>query len=154
MNVEIRQCRECLGTYPLTRDNFGNTPSGGFRFKCRSCMRAHVAAYSAANKDGLVERAATRKERQIRAGGNGYSDADISKIRGELGDRCAYCDIPLYKTGHIDHMTPVAQGGRDEASNVTICCEKCNLAKHAKNVEQFLQWRLQRGLKNRNPRVV
>lgn len=152
--MDIRQCRSCLESYPLTRDNFGNTPSGGFRFKCRACMRAHVEAYSAANKDGVAERAAVRREREARAGGIGYSNSDIAKVRRLLGDRCAYCDIPLNSAGHVDHMTPVAQGGKNEASNVTLCCEKCNLAKHAKNVEQFLRWRAERGLKNRNPRVV
>ena len=117
-------------------------------------MRAHVGAYSAANKDGVAERAAVRREREDRAGGKGYSDSDVSRIRRQLGDRCAYCDIPLDNAGHVDHMMPVAQGGKNEAANITLCCEKCNLAKHAKNVEQFLRWRIQRGLKNRNPRVV
>lgn len=51
-------------------------------------------------------------------------------------------------------MTPIAKGGRDEPANLTLACEKCNLAKHAKDVEEFLRWRTQRGLKNRRPRVV
>lgn len=152
--MEVRQCRDCQKSFPLTRDNFGNTPSGGFRFKCRACMRAHVADYSAANKGGVTARGAIRREREARAGGTGYSDSDTANIRKFLGDRCAYCDIPLNSAGHIDHMTPIAQGGRNEAANITLCCEKCNLAKHAKNVEQFLRWRTQRGLTNRYPRVV
>lgn len=152
--MEIRQCKDCLKSLPLSREHFGNTPSGGFRFKCRACMRAHVGAYSTANKDGVSERATLRRERLISAGGAGFSLDDVSKIRRSLQDRCAYCDAPLNGEGHTDHMKPVAQGGKDEAANITLCCEKCNLAKHAKNVEQFLRWRTERGLKNRVPRVV
>ena len=152
--MEIRQCLTCFKSYPLNRDNFGNTPSGGFRFKCRACMRAYVKDYSSANKDGVAERSAIRREREALAAGNGYTDEDILKIRKLLEDRCAYCNAQLADRWHIDHMNPVVQGGRTEVSNLTLCCEKCNFAKHAKNVEQFLYWRTQRGLKNRNPRVV
>lgn len=152
--METRQCRHCLKVFPLNRDNFGNTPSGGFRFKCRACMRAHVDAYSKANKEGVAERMAVRKEREAQAGGNGYSEEDVETLRKRLADRCAYCDAPLKGRGHVDHKIPIAQGGRNEPANLTLCCEKCNLAKHAKNVDEFLRWRLQRGLTNRTPRVV
>ncbi|NUN63314.1 HNH endonuclease [Pseudanabaena biceps] len=117
-------------------------------------MRAYVKDYSSANKDGVAERSAIRRERKAFAAGNGYTDEDILEIRKILEDRCAYCDAQLADRWHIDHMTPVVQGGRTEVSNLTLCCEKCNFEKHAKNVEQFLYWRIQRGLKNRNPRVV
>lgn len=152
--MESRQCRYCLQVFPLSRDYFGNTPGGGFRFKCRACMRAHVDAYNKANKEGVAERSTVRKTREAKAGGSGYSKEDIEKLRKLLADRCAYCDVPLNGRGHVDHKTPIAQGGRNEPINLTLCCEKCNLAKHAKNVEEFIRWRVQRGLKIRTPRVV
>jgi 5-methylcytosine-specific restriction endonuclease McrA len=107
-----------------------------------------------ANKKGVAERMAVRKEREAQAGGKGYSEEDVQTLRKLLADRCAYCDVQLNGKGHVDHKTPIAQGGRNEPANLTLCCEKCNLAKHAKDVNQFLLWRLQHGLKNRIPRVV
>jgi len=152
--MERKSCRDCCVSYPLTREFFGNTPSGGFRHQCRACMRAHVGKYSKENKTGVVARANLRKERELRAGGAGYNEADVAHIRALLSDRCAYCDVPLARGGHVDHKTPIAQGGRNEAANLTLCCERFNLAKHAKNVEQFRRWRTERGLKTRNPRLV
>jgi 5-methylcytosine-specific restriction endonuclease McrA len=147
-------CKDCGRLLPLTRDHFGSTPSGGFRRQCRSCMRAHVKRYSQDNKSGVKERSQLRLQRQAAAGGSGFTEVDVGRIRHYLQDRCAYCGISLNGGGHVDHMTPVARGGRDEVRNITLCCEPCNLAKHAKTVSEFLRWRLERGLRNRNPRVV
>lgn len=152
--MQSQPCKDCGRLLPLTRENFGNTPSGGFRRQCRACMRGHVKGYSEVNKEGVKERNQLRQERQAVAGGAGYRDEDVTKIRKYLSDRCAYCNGPLLGAGHIDHMIPVARGGKNETTNITLCCEPCNLAKHAKNVEEFLRWRSERGLKNRLPRVV
>lgn len=139
-------CKDCGQSLPMTRDYFGQTPSGGFRRKCRACMRAHVKAYDSANPEGAAARARLRREREDAAGGSGYTDRDLQKLRFRLGDRCAYCDTPLGGRGHLDHMTPVAKGGRDDIDNVTYCCESCNQAKHAKTVEEYFAWRRARKL--------
>ena len=50
---------------------------------------------------------------------------------------CTYCgskDTPL----HCDHVIPVSRGGTDELSNLTTACEKCNLSKGSKLVEEWL----------------
>ncbi|RVT86243.1 HNH endonuclease [Inhella crocodyli] len=152
--MQTQKCSGCGNVYPMTREHFGNTPNGNFRTKCRACVRAHVAAHSAANVGAASERAELRRQRIAAAGGRGYTDADVERIRNALGDRCAYCADELNGSGHVDHKTPIAKGGRDEPANITLACEKCNLAKHAKDVEEFLRWRAQRGLLNRHPRVV
>lgn len=152
--MESQQCRKCLKWLPKDRDHFGNTPNGNYRQQCRECMRNHVQKYSASNKEGVAERSLLRRNREAASGGNGYTIADIQRIRVALADRCAYCDCELNGGGHVDHKTPVAQGGQSDASNITLCCEKCNLAKHAKNVDEFIKWRSVRGLKNRIPRVA
>ncbi|CAN5301371.1 hypothetical protein BH23VER1_BH23VER1_31220 [soil metagenome] len=149
-----RPAKTVARPFPLTRENFGMTPSGGFRRQCRTCMRAHVKAYSDVNKSDVRRRSRLRQERVAASGGDGYSDSEVREIRRRLSDRCAYCDEALQGGGHLDHMTPVARGGKDETINITLCCESCNLAKHAKTVEEYLTWRNQRRLKVRHPRVV
>ncbi len=54
------------------------------------------------------------------------------------GRCCAYCNssgVPL----QIDHIKPKSKGGSDRISNLTLACERCNLAKGNKPVEDFLK---------------
>ena len=53
------------------------------------------------------------------------------------GRKCAYCgaeNVPL----QVEHIIPRARGGSDRVSNLTLACEKCNQAKGARPVEEFL----------------
>jgi len=50
---------------------------------------------------------------------------------------CAYCgvkDVPL----NLDHIVPRARGGSNRVSNLACACIKCNEAKGARPVEEFL----------------
>jgi 5-methylcytosine-specific restriction endonuclease McrA len=52
--------------------------------------------------------------------------------------QCAYCGksgIPL----QIEYIDPRAKGGTDRISNLTLSCEKCNLAKGTKEIKDFLK---------------
>jgi 5-methylcytosine-specific restriction endonuclease McrA len=54
------------------------------------------------------------------------------------GRKCTYCskeNIPL----QIEHIVPRAKGGSNRVSNLCLACEKCNLAKGTKNIEEFLK---------------
>jgi 5-methylcytosine-specific restriction endonuclease McrA len=51
---------------------------------------------------------------------------------------CAYCgkqNVPL----QIEHLVARANGGTDRLSNLTLACEKCNLAKGTKELAVFLK---------------
>jgi hypothetical protein len=52
--------------------------------------------------------------------------------------QCTYCgkgNIPL----QIEHIVPRAKGGSNRVSNLCLACEKCNLAKGTKSIEEFLK---------------
>ena len=54
------------------------------------------------------------------------------------GRKCTYCDkenIPL----QIEHIVPRAKGGSNRVSNLCLACEKCNLAKGTRSIEEFLK---------------
>jgi 5-methylcytosine-specific restriction endonuclease McrA len=54
------------------------------------------------------------------------------------GRKCTYCgkeNIPL----QIEHIIPRAKGGSNRVSNLCLACEKCNLAKGTKSIEEFLK---------------
>ncbi len=43
------------------------------------------------------------------------------RLRSEAGDRCGYCQTPqalAYSALEIDHIIPVAAGGRDNIENL------------------------------------
>jgi 5-methylcytosine-specific restriction endonuclease McrA len=53
------------------------------------------------------------------------------------GRKCAYCgkeNVPL----QIEHIVPRAKGGTNRVSNLCLACEKCNLAKGARDIKDFL----------------
>lgn len=47
---------------------------------------------------------------------------------------CSQCYRPLFGKNQvvIDHIIPLAKGGRNHVSNCTACCRKCNAAKSDK----------------------
>ncbi len=150
--VEKRVCKTCLESFPLNRDYFGNTPNGNYRWQCRSCMRNHVKNYSTKNPDAAKTRSIVRKERE--AGGREISVDDVNYLMNRYSRRCAYCDVALGSDFHVDHVLPVAKGGSNELNNLAVCCPKCNLAKHAKTVQEFYAWMELRKIKYRLPKLV
>lgn len=57
----------------------------------------------------------------------------------DQGGLCAYCAKPLGGDWHVDHMTPLVRGGTNGWENLAITCVDCNLSKHAKTAEEFMQ---------------
>ena len=140
-----KACTGCNRELPVTRVYFGNTESGNFRGKCRQCMAAHTAAHKEANPSMAAKRRNLRKVRESNAGLK-YSDQDIRFLREIQQDKCAYCMVLLNGLGDVDHMTPISKGGNNNFDNLALCCAKCNKEKHAKNLSEYLKWRLKVGL--------
>ena len=138
-------CTGCGDTLPVTREFFGNTPGGGFRRKCRRCMAAYSRAHAQANPENVRDRAEMRRIRNMSAGQK-WTAQDISVIRKNQKDLCAYCRVPLDGSGHVDHMTPVAKGGTNEMGNLVLACYQCNTEKHAKTAQEYFAWRANRDL--------
>jgi 5-methylcytosine-specific restriction endonuclease McrA len=57
-------------------------------------------------------------------------------VRLRAGDKCQMCGVSAEAPGvimHIDHIVPLAKGGKNELDNLQLLCGKCNLKKGAKN---------------------
>jgi 5-methylcytosine-specific restriction endonuclease McrA len=53
------------------------------------------------------------------------------------GRRCTYCgstEGPF----DLDHIFPVARGGTNDASNLTLACASCNRSKGAKTLREWI----------------
>ena len=59
-------------------------------------------------------------------------------IRDRDGERCAYCGTTEAQF-HIDHIHPVAKGGTNDPSNLTIACAPCNMSKGERLLSEWRQ---------------
>jgi 5-methylcytosine-specific restriction endonuclease McrA len=55
--------------------------------------------------------------------------------------RCVYCRRKVGESFHLDHIVPLARGGRNEDDNVQITCAFCNVSKGAKDPYEFAKRR-------------
>lgn len=151
--VATKPCKDCKKILPETREFFGQfknrRASGavviGFRNSCRECMAANTAKHTAANPDQHRARGQRRADREAEARAD-VNPVDVVRVRRALADRCRYCDAILNGAGEVDHLTPVRRGGSGQIGNITIACLQCNRAKLGKTLDEFLAWRLERGL--------
>ncbi len=78
------------------------------------------------------------------------------RMKGQLGDdfkkvcawhqewrkrklvSCYWCSGTIRgKDGHLDHIVPIAKGGKHESSNVCISCRFCNLSKKDRDLTNW-----------------
>jgi 5-methylcytosine-specific restriction endonuclease McrA len=81
-------------------------------------------------------------KRRSRIGDDKLSPGLFTKLFVEQFGSCNGCRIDLSsnrKSVHIDHIMPLALGGRNTDDNVQLLCAKCNQTKSAKHPDY---WRL------------
>jgi 5-methylcytosine-specific restriction endonuclease McrA len=146
-----KACTRCGETKPATRQFFGGTPSGGLKGFCRECERKSSRAFEANNKDRRRERDA---KRAAAAGGIRRSfdlDAKRALFKKQNGTcPCCFKPIDRAENGEVDHATPLAKGGRDDASNLFLAHAQCNREKHNKTLKEHWEWREKHGLDPEN----
>ena len=114
-----------------------------WRLKNPEKITAILVRWNSANTDKARlqrrNRQHTRRAR-IRGSGGVLSDGIIEKLMLLQRGHCACCRVRLEGvTPHLDHMIPLAAGGRNEDSNMQLLCASCNLAKFTKHPIDFMQ---------------
>jgi hypothetical protein len=80
-----------------------------------------------------------RRAKKASSGGK-LSPGLESRLLAFQKNRCAICRVSLKKTGHhLDHIIPLARGGKNTDSNMQVTCPKCNLEKNSKDPIQFMR---------------
>lgn len=63
------------------------------------------------------------------------------KIYNKYGGHCAYCGCKIeYKGMQVDHVVPLAKGGKDEEGNMLPSCRSCNHYKATLTAEEFREY--------------
>lgn len=53
---------------------------------------------------------------------------------------CFYCEKPLNEHNKtIDHIVPIKYNGSNHASNLVICCKKCNSFKGGNTISELIE---------------
>ena len=77
-----------------------------------------------------------------RANGGKLSSGIIDRLMILQRSKCACCHADLKCTNyHLDHMMPLARGGKNEDLNIQLLCPTCNMSKHASHPIDFMQSR-------------
>ncbi len=86
---------------------------------------------------GIVKQG-TRRAQQLASGGT-FTKDDIARILKAQRGRCGYCRKRVGMRYHADHITALARGGSNKASNIQVLCPRCNTAKNARDPIDFAQ---------------
>jgi 5-methylcytosine-specific restriction endonuclease McrA len=101
-----------------------------YRVAHKEAIAASVAAWSKRNPTARRENESRRRVRRIE---NGVFVLSPRDLRG-LNDAqvCAHCatDFSARNPKHVDHVIPIAKGGRHSIGNLQALCSNCNTSKH------------------------
>lgn len=100
-----------------------------------SLRKARLDAWRAKNPH-----ARSLHEQNRRAKSAGTLSRGIRKTLFDLQrGRCACCKLPLGTDCHLDHIMPLALGGKNVDTNVQLLRATCNMKKHAKHPIDYMQ---------------
>lgn len=156
MSDVVKPCIKCGAT---------NRYKGG---KCKPCHREAVRKWSAVNVDkrACIEQKyrESNREKESRRARNWAADNPEkaraksqnrrAKVKGNGGTlskgivqtlmtlqkgKCACCAKSLKDGSHLDHVIPLALGGKNTDDNVQLLTPKCNLSKGAKHPIDYMR---------------
>ena len=162
--------KEALAKYKRENPERSRASSARYREKNREKIKERRAAYRTENKEKIAASMAIYRERnaakiapvtakwsaenldkrRLYASNRRAAKADAGgKLSRDLPERlfrlqkglCACCREPLGSGFHLDHIMPLALGGRHEDSNMQLLRKRCNHQKCAKHPVDFMRER-------------
>jgi 5-methylcytosine-specific restriction endonuclease McrA len=101
--------------------------------------RRESREWFAKNPDKRAAYEQNRRAKKRERGGK-LSPSIVTTLMVLQRGKCACCRVDLLTTKtHLDHVMPLALGGRNEDLNMQLLCADCNQEKHAKHPIEFMQ---------------
>lgn len=142
----------------------GSKPEGGITWQTTSPRHANTDAireYYQANKEMFAKRRRNWRAnnpdavgayaaRRARAELEGSATPELIEAKWEASDKtCILCGKPIDSTvpprqpasRTIEHLTPIARGGRHSLDNIDFAHWSCNSSKNNKTLEEYREWR-------------
>ena len=97
-----------------------------------------VKNWRKANPEAYRAQVQTRHARMANAEGRHTAEELKAMFQRQRG-RCAYCSKSIRDGYHVDHIVPLARGGSNWITNISLACARCNLTKSAADPIEFAQ---------------
>lgn len=103
----------------------------------------HKSVSNNRERNRALSRASDARRRQAinPSPDNTWTAEEVKQMYDDQRGLCAYCETPLFGTYHIEHMIPVSRGGANTWDNLAVSCPTCNIRKHNKTAEEFINGR-------------
>jgi hypothetical protein len=123
--------------YAANKERY-NSAASAWYFANKDKARELIKAWHKKNPDAHRIHHNNRRARKAANGGNLSNDLAAKLYKLQKG-KCACCGRPLGTNYHLDHIMPLALGGRNEDRNIQLLLSECNSKKRAKHPVDFMQ---------------
>ncbi len=105
----------------------------------REKMRIASAQWKKENATLVIEYSARRRARIKRNGFEKVTKDELDDLFNKQDGKCGYCKRAINDdTAHLDHVEPISRGGAHALYNLIWACQRCNLSKGSKTVDEWL----------------
>lgn len=108
---------------------YKNSPDG---------RRKHYLTFKEKHPERIVARNRNQRARKQHAEGK-HTPQDVTALLISQRKKCIICECPISKAYHVDHIIALANGGRNDKSNIQLLCPTCNMRKGASDPIEFMQ---------------
>jgi 5-methylcytosine-specific restriction endonuclease McrA len=105
----------------------------------REQIIAQSRAYHAAHPEQVKATKQSYKHRRRTVERAGMSGRELADWKRAQIKACHWCGVKCPRGFVIDHIQPLAKGGKHEAHNLAISCRSCNASKAARDPIEFAQ---------------
>lgn len=109
--------------------------------KNRDERLAQARAYALANPEQIKATKQSYKHRRRAVERVGMTGGELAEWKRKQAKVCHWCGIKVLHGFVVDHIQPLAKGGKHEARNLAISCRSCNASKAARDPIAFAQSR-------------
>jgi 5-methylcytosine-specific restriction endonuclease McrA len=109
----------------------------------KPCVRSHLSqrvtingSCFQCNSEDWERFSHIRRARELGAEGK-FTKAEIEALFEHQRGRCAYCTKSIRKGYHVDHVIPLARGGSNWITNISLACARCNISKGVADPLEF-----------------
>jgi 5-methylcytosine-specific restriction endonuclease McrA len=92
--------------------------------------------WKANNREAWHALKARRRAMEMGADGH-FGKTDLVRIYAVQSGQCIYCKRELRGRYHVDHIIPLVRGGSNHPENIACACERCNLSKGSKLLDEW-----------------
>lgn len=134
-----RRCRDCQDVKPVSMFPPNKRNSTGIQAYCYDCSKERTKIWKHAKPSAHRAQRERRYRRLIEQSDGTIKAASLRRLF-LCSIFCPYCFKEMGKHDKtLDHIVPVARGGKHSLSNVTVCCKECNTKKSAKDFDAWLE---------------